>query len=841
MPKIKLEFPKYDNPLVSIIVPVYNQYKHTKQCLEYILSNTKDVSYEVIIADDNSSDETVNILDDFDNIFVIRNKANMGFLRNVNNAVSNTKGKYICLLNNDTLPLDGWLQYLVQTIELNNKVGIVGAKILSTNGLIEETGCIMDSQGMVNLLGNGQSKYAVDFSNREIEVDYCSGCGILLSKENWDKVGGFDESYAPAYYEDSDLAFTFKYNLGLITICQTKAEIIHSHSATYQHHKNTLNVEKNRSLFIQKWKHVLPQNTVISDSNNNFDPDKYLYMMSVDLGRVFYEKQEYKKALQHYEEGLSHFNIMYMNLADAPDVNNNLLVALNNNIADVKNNIVNILNMLGDKCFNSKDLEGALNYYKKIVLYAPEDKLVYVKLGKCLQDLGALSSAISFLEKGASLNPEAYEIYKIIGDIYNNLKNLEKAINYYTMYVETCPINQNHPLVYNIIGHLYETLGQYHNIDKQIDAFEKAIELMPNLKSAYKNLTVVYPRAGRDSDAFRCYQQLFKLGATMDDYFDYACLQIKHKNFEEGWKFYEYRFSKENGPTVYPKTSKPKWKGQNIEGKTLLVQYEQGFGDSLQFFRYLDQLKPFAKKIIFRVQNELVDLLKINSGDIDVVGMSTPLEKISFDYHVPLMSLLHLLHARVDNIPHAQGYLRADENKIKEYKEKYFNNNCLKIGISWRGAVTGNKRRNVDLSAFEVLTNMENVKVYSFQKDADSQELRRNLSTSAISLGETFNNFADTAAAMANLDLFVTGDNALFNLAGAMGVKTCLLLNKDSEWRWFFDDKTTPWYDSVKIFKKKDENDDWRILTNQVADTISKEQLTGGTSRHKRKSTGDIK
>lgn len=408
------------------------------------------------------------------------------------------------------------------------------------------------------------------------------------------------------------------------------------------------------------------------------------------------------------------------------------------------------------------------------------------------------------------LNKLGYESFK--------KRNYIEAIIYYTRYIE---IDQTNPIIYNMLGFLYQKMSKYQNIDKQIEFFEKALKLKPDYVQTLRNLALAYPYIGKYEEAIKCFKKMFELGPVMDDYMAYACLQIRLKNFEEGWKYYEYRFLKEYTPTEYPKMDKPKWEGQEIKDKTLLVQYEQGFGDSIQFFRYLEQLKPLTGKIIFRVQNELADLFKSNTKDIEIVGISTPVAKLNFDYHIPLMSLMLMLKANADNIPFPEGYLKADNKKTEYYKKEFFNNDCFKIGISWSGTKFGNRYRNVPLKYFLPLTNLKNVKVYSFQKGYGYEQLQDLESdTNIIDLGKTFKDFSDTAAAIANLDLFITSDNGVFNLAGAMGKKTFVLFNKYPEWRWFLDEKTTPWYKSVEIFKKQDENDSWGILMEKVLESI---------------------
>lgn len=549
-----------------------------------------------------------------------------------------------------------------------------------------------------------------------------------------------------------------------------------------------------------------------------------LYVLNVDLGMLNYQKGDYKKALNYLQLAFKYSTELCLHLATNPNVKKTILDDLQKQLQDIKGKIIEICQKLADEEFNNKNYDSAIEYYQNILNYSSNNPTVYGKICRCLELMGAYASAVSFLEKASLLAPDQHDLYRQIGDFYDErLNNSFKAIEYYQKYVSVAPEDNIAAKVYNILGHLYETIGQYNDINKQIEYFEKSVKIAPEFKCAIKNLAIVYPRVGRDEDAIECYHKLFKLGATMDDYFDYAAIQIKLKNFKEGWKYYEYRFSKENNATVYPKINKPKWKGQNIQDKILLVQYEQGFGDSLMFFRYLELLKPLAKKVIFRSQNELVDFFKTNANGIEIVGMSTPIEKIHFDYHIPIMSLIHMLNLDIDNIPSTKSYLKADEEKVKKYKKEFFNNDCLKIGISWHGAVFGNARRNATVDCFYPLTKLKNTKVYSFQKGAGSEELE-NLpeDIEIIDLGKTFNNFADTAAAMQNIDLFITSDNALLNLSGAMGKKTYLLLSKDAEWRWFLEEEENPWYDSVRMFKKKDENDNWSLLIDKIIEILPK-------------------
>lgn len=419
------------------------------------------------------------------------------------------------------------------------------------------------------------------------------------------------------------------------------------------------------------------------------------------------------------------------------------------------------------------------------------------------------------------LNAEKNTLKKLMteaDECYEN-QDYNGAIEYFKKCIE---IDVKNAFLYNFIGHLYSKIDEYGTIEEQIKYAKLALEIDPNYSSAVRNLAFAYSRAEMDEKAVQYFEKLLFMEPIPDDYFMYACRKIKLKDFELGWKFYEYRFWKKYGRTEYPSIDKPYWKGEDISDKTLLVQYEQGFGDSIQFSRYLKRVKPLAKKIIFRVQDELLGLMKLNMSDIEIIGESTPVNQLKFDYHIALMSLMYTLKEKYEDIPMPQGYIKADKEKIINYKKHFFDNDCLKIGISWQGMQAGNTSRDIPLRYFYPITKLNNVKVYSFQKDFTKNQITQIPEDMQITyLGETFKDFSDTAAAMANVDLFITSDNSVLNLAGAMGKDTFLLLNKNSEWRWFLDEEKTPWYNSVRIFKKNSHNEKWDVLFERVVETIS--------------------
>lgn len=254
----KLTFPIFDNASVSIIIPVYNQFQYTYNCLKSILKNSEGVSYEIIIADDCSEDYTKEIEKNVLNITIIHNKENLRFLKNCNNAAKLAKGKYILFLNNDTQVQQDWLLPLVDLIERDENIGMVGSKLVYNDGRLQEAGGIIWKDALACNYGRLSCSDNPEF-NYVKEVDYISGASIMIKKELWQSIGGFDERYTPAYYEDSDLAFEVRSH-GYKVMYQPKSVVVH-----FEGISNGIDTEKgqksyqlkNQKEFLKKWKVVL--------------------------------------------------------------------------------------------------------------------------------------------------------------------------------------------------------------------------------------------------------------------------------------------------------------------------------------------------------------------------------------------------------------------------------------------------------------------------------------------------------------------------------------------------------------------------------------------------------
>ena len=256
----KLNFPFFEKPVVSIIIPLWNNWPFTFNCLDSILKNTNEVPYEVIVVDNGSSDETPFMLKKVNNIKLINNSTNIGFIDACNMGTKVCNGKYILILNNDTQVTKGWLESMVELAEKDKSIGIVGAKLIYPDGKLQEAGGIVWNDP-VNLAWN-YGRYD-DPDNYEYnyvkQVDYCSAACLLIKKELFERIGLFDKRFAPAYWEDTDLAFSIR-KLGYKVMYQPKSVVVHFEGTTAgvnlsQGYKSYQVVNQNK--FYEKWKDTL--------------------------------------------------------------------------------------------------------------------------------------------------------------------------------------------------------------------------------------------------------------------------------------------------------------------------------------------------------------------------------------------------------------------------------------------------------------------------------------------------------------------------------------------------------------------------------------------------------
>jgi GT2 family glycosyltransferase/glycosyltransferase involved in cell wall biosynthesis len=250
--------PAADSPAVSIVIPVYNHFRHTLTCLRSLAAHPGSVAFEVIVVDDASSDESPQRLAEIGGIRVFRNPQNLGFIGACNAGAALARGDYVLFLNNDTAITEGWLEALLGTFAQRADCGLVGAKLVYPDGRLQEAGGIVFSDGSGWNYGRfGDPRDCAHDYLRE--ADYCSGAAIMLRRELFERLGGFDAHYAPAYYEDTDLAFKVR-AAGLKVYYQPAATVVHFEGVSSG--TDTASGTKrfqviNQAKFVERWKDAL--------------------------------------------------------------------------------------------------------------------------------------------------------------------------------------------------------------------------------------------------------------------------------------------------------------------------------------------------------------------------------------------------------------------------------------------------------------------------------------------------------------------------------------------------------------------------------------------------------
>ncbi len=417
------------------------------------------------------------------------------------------------------------------------------------------------------------------------------------------------------------------------------------------------------------------------------------------------------------------------------------------------------------------DYPNALSCFLKIYETDSENLDTIRKIAQLCAHMGYVDDAIVFYEKSLRLEPMDYVALNNLGLLHEKKGDTPVAVGFYK---KSLKIKPNYEAHHNL-GILFR---KHKKIEDSIYHFKKAIELDPNNHKAHVSLGMTY---------------------------------LMNKDFQKGYKHYEQRKTRE-----IKETYKNFWDGKKVQNKSILVFCDGGFGDYIMFFRYIPLLKQYFSKVILKVHRNLMNLFKDNIQGVELVLSEQDLD---YDYSVSVIDLPYKLNIPFSNIPYSSGYLNVDEEGVSDFRTKYFDNEKIKIGLFWKGNPRVLKNRSMDLKDLEDIFKIEGVAFYSLQKEYGLEQLQdyKNI----VDLGAVLTDFQQTAYALKNLDIVITIDSVVAHLAGALGIKTFLMLPYLNEWRWFDDEKKTPWYDSVEIFKQKQEGD-WSFVANAISKKLGK-------------------
>jgi len=515
-------------------------------------------------------------------------------------------------------------------------------------------------------------------------------------------------------------------------------------------------------------------------------------------------------------------------------------IALNPQVSDAHNN-------LGFSYLELERYQEAIASFKKAVALNPAYVDAYIGLARSFIALKQPHEAVSSYKNAFSIRPDpecAYELANLL--MLNELKQFEDAVTYYKHFLSANPHFSDAQISLGI------ALDYLLRFDEAVTTFEKILEIEPDNCPALNNLGNALVKLKRPEEAIARYQQALnilpqfheahnglgnalkefgRIDEAIDKYeqalainpeftqasWNRALMYLLQGNFQQGWLDYEQRWKLEE-TVALPHTPYPRWLGEeDISGKKLLLQAEQGFGDVIQMVRYVDLLIEQGAECWIQCAQPVVKLFSRSFPDAHVIDTSD--YPIPCDYHLPMMSLPSAMKTFTESaIPNKVPYLKADPERLSYWKSE-FKSSSLKVGLVWRGDPNhGNDHnRSAKLPAYLPLI-AENPAIHfvTLQKDLTAKELELLSDHANVSiLDAELIDFDESAAVISALDLVITIDSAPAHLAGALAIPTWVLLPFIAEWRWHMDRSDSPWYPTTRLFRQE-AIDDWPSVMNEV-------------------------
>ncbi len=470
------------------------------------------------------------------------------------------------------------------------------------------------------------------------------------------------------------------------------------------------------------------------------------------------------------------------------------------------------------------ELGAAEACYREILRLEPAhpDASHLLGVAAALQGLDDYDGAAELLQRGVALNPNFAEAHGNWGghlwrqgDLAGAMESCRRAIN----------LNPNLSGAHGNLGHALFDQGDYRGA---LECYDQALALKrdasetiarPWIRGDLLNAFDSCRSTGADAATAEYRRALASKANPVELLYYVGLLHLLHGDFAAGWHNYEYRWQTKMLRNARRNFPQPLWQGEAFDGARILLHAEQGLGDTIQFLRYVPTVAARGAKVILEVPCELRRLVDGIEGVAEIVARGTRLP--DFHWHSPLLSLPRAFRTELDSIPGNVPYLRADSTFVQQFTQNFLTqpgNDRLRIGLVWSGSPrhTRDPQRSMSLAQLRALTDIPRTAFYSLQKGpAAKQVLDMPMEMNLIDLAPHLNDFADTAAALANLDLLITVDTAVAHLAGALGKPVWVMLTHNPDWRWLLDRGDSPWYPSARLFRQSAAND-WTSVIDRV-------------------------
>jgi FkbM family methyltransferase len=446
--------------------------------------------------------------------------------------------------------------------------------------------------------------------------------------------------------------------------------------------------------------------------------------------------------------------------------------------------------------------EESIAASRNAVRLRPDYPETHLNLGLALHAQGSWDEAIAAFRTALALRPDYALAHFSLANSLRESHRFDQAIGACGAAIANQP---DYAAAYLNRANIFHEQGR---LDEAFAGYSRALALKPDFVDAHSNLGNVLRKQGRVDEAVAACRRALAIQPDFPAaHLNLSLALLLKGQFEEGWREYEWRWKGGTSDVIPRKFRQPRWRGEDLTGKTLLLHGEQGLGDTLQFARFAPLLAGPNKKIMLAVQPPLVSLLGKPGWPNVTVNNGAALS--GFDFELPLMSVPLVLGITESNIPARVPYLAADPGRVEAWRDR-LPKDGLKIGIVWQGRPDP----KVDVGRFFPLRHCAPLAMHpglhliSLQKHHGLDQLDALPPGMRIqTLGPDFDAgpdaFLDTAAVMMNLDLIITADTSTAHLAGALARPTWIALKEGPDWRWLLQREDSPWYPTVRLFRQR--------------------------------------
>jgi tetratricopeptide (TPR) repeat protein len=481
----------------------------------------------------------------------------------------------------------------------------------------------------------------------------------------------------------------------------------------------------------------------------------------------------------------------------------------------------------GVALWNLKRFDAAVASYDHAIALKPNDADAYRNRGVALRSLMRFAAAVASYDHAIALRPRYAEAYCNRGTAFLDLKQFEAAV---VSFDQAIALKPDYALAYGNRGIAFWNLKQF---EAAVVSHDQAIALKPDYAEAYSNRGIAQQGLGLFDAAMVSFDQaIARQPDSAESHFNRSLLSLLRGDFEQGWAEHEWRWRKEDVSTSKDKRdfSQPLWLGEeSLQGKTILLYSEQGFGDTLQFCRYVSLVSTLGARVILEINSVLHGLMgSLPQGGHRVVkGHRLP----DFDYHCPLLSLPLAFKTRLKTIPSEVPYLKADAVKIHTWQTRLGVKIKTRIGLVW----SGNPEHKNDVYRSISLAALVNHLPSQFQYVCLQKEIRQvdqatlDDHPEILRYPDQITDFADTAALCELMDLVISVDTSAAHLAGALGKPVWVMLPFVPDWRWLLDRDDSPWYPSAKLYRAVQPNN-WQSVFERVATDLQDDQTSQSSS-----------